>query len=92
MYTFTKLESEYLRTQLYGPKGGSRRKIEIVKPLLEDELGDSAKSRLTELDAVLAEIRQFGEEAKALAAGESTETSLEYDNLQKRAKAHSELA
>ena len=92
MYTFTKLESEFLRTQLYGPKGGSRRKLEIVKPLLEEELGNSAQARLSELDMALAEIQQFGKYARKLAADGYDENSLEYDLLCKKSKAHSEIA
>ena len=91
MYTFTKLESEYLRTQLYGPNQ-KRRKVEIVKPLLVEELGTSVQARLSELDMVLAEIRQFGEDARKLAADECDENSLEYDLLCKQTKAHSDIA
>ena len=91
MYTFTKLESEYLRTQLYG-HNQKRRKVEIIKPLLEAELGDRAVDRLQELDTALAEIRQFGEEAKKLAVDGCDESSLGYDLLHKQVKAHSDIA
>ena len=92
MHTFTKLESEYLRTQLFGAKSPARRRLEIVKPLLEAELGADAEARLQELESVLAELREFGTEAEKLAAEGCATDSLEYDNLQNRAKEHSELA
>lgn len=91
MYTFTKLESEYLRTQLYGP-GLKRREVAVVKPLLEEELGDAVQARMAELDKALAEIRQFGEEAKKLAADGCDECSLGYDLLFNQAKTHSDIA
>lgn len=92
MHTFTKLESEYLRTQLFGAKSPTRRKLEIVKPLLEMELGENAESRLAELESILAELQEFGKEAEKLAAEGYATDSLEYDNLQNRAKGHSDLA
>ena len=92
MHTFTKLESEYLRTQLFGAKSPTRRKLEIVKPLLETELGVNAESRLAELESILAELREFGTEAEKLAVEGFATDSLEYDNLQNRAKGHSDLA
>ena len=92
MHTFTKLESEYLRTQLFGVKSPTRRKLEIVKPLLETELGVNAESRLVELESILAELREFGTEAEKLAVEGFATDSLEYDNLQNRAKGHSDLA
>ena len=88
--TFTELESEYVRTRLYGT-GKKRRDVAVVKPLLEAELGEKAATRLEALDEILNEIRNFGEEAKALAAVGKSEDSLEYDELLNRAKPHSEL-
>ena len=92
MLTFTDLESEYLRTKLYGAKKSSRRSLAVVVPLLRAESGDRAEERLKELDEVFAELRSFGEEAVKLAENGCTTDSLEYDDLVGRAGEHSELA
>ena len=92
MYSFSRLEQEFLRSTLLGVKKKYVREPEVILADLRQEWGDSSETRLQIMEQSLTELRSLKEEARILATNGLQADSLEYDALLQKAQAHSDFA